>query len=129
MELKIKLAIEAHEGHATNCPPLFEGIDYSYWKMHMKYYIQSVDYQYWERIESGDYTTTSDKDQWTTTDKAEFWKNALTMTILQYGLFRDEFNKISMCSTAKEIWDKLEVTYEGTSRGERDQDKSSHHLV
>ena len=38
------------------------------------------------------------------------------MTILHYELFRNEFNRISMCSTAKEIWDKLEVTYEGTSK-------------
>ena len=55
--------MEAREGYATNRPPLFEGTDYSYWKMHIKYYIQSVDYQCWERIESGDYTTTSDRDQ------------------------------------------------------------------
>ena len=54
--------MEAREGHATNRPPLFEGIDYSYWKMRIKYYIQSVDYQCWECIESGDYTTTSDRD-------------------------------------------------------------------
>ena len=82
----------------------------------MKYYIQSVDYQCWERIKSGDYTTTSDRDQWTTIDKVEFWKNVLTITILHYGLSRNEFNRISVCSTAKKIWDKLEVTYEGTSR-------------
>ena len=73
----------------------------------MKYYIQSVDYQYWKRIESGDYTITSDRDQWTSTDKAEFCKNALPITVLHCGLFRSEFNRISMCSTAKEIWDKL----------------------
>ena len=82
----------------------------------MKYYIQSVDYQCWEHIESGDYTTTSEKDKWTTTDKEEFRKNALTITILHYGLSRDEFNRINMCSTAKEIWDKLEITYEETFR-------------
>ena len=82
----------------------------------MKYYIQNVDYQCWECIESGDYTTTSDRDQWTSVDKAEFRKNALTITILHCGLSRSEFNRISMCSTAKQIWDKLEVTYEGTSR-------------
>ena len=55
--------MEVREGHATNCPPLFKGTDCSYWKMRMKYYIQSVDYQCWERIESGDYTTTFDRDQ------------------------------------------------------------------
>ena len=82
----------------------------------MKYYIQSVDYQCWERNESGDYTTTSDHDQWTSVDKAKFRKNALTITILHCGLSRSEFNRISMCSTTKEIWDKLEVTYEGTFR-------------
>ena len=69
-----------------------------------------------ERIENGDYTTTSDRDQWTSADKVEFRKNALTITILHCGLFRSKFNRISMCSTAKEIWDKLEVTYEGTFR-------------
>ena len=82
----------------------------------MKYYIQSVDYQCWERIESGDYTTTSDKDQWTSADKTEFRKNALTITILHCGLSRSEFNRISMYSTTKKIWDKLKVTYKGTSR-------------
>ena len=82
----------------------------------MQFYIQSVDYQCWERIESGDYTTTSDRDQWTTINKTKFRKNALTMTILHCGLSRNEFNRISMCSTAKKIQDKLEVTYERTFR-------------
>ena len=92
--------MEAREGNATNRPPLFEGTDYNYLKMRMKYYIQSVDYQCQERIESGDYTT-SDKDQWTTTDKVEFRKNTLIMTILHCNLSRDEFNRISMCSIPK----------------------------
>ena len=36
--------------------------------------------------------------------------------ILHCGLSRDKFNRISVCSTAKKIWDKLEVTYEETSK-------------
>ena len=28
----------------------------------------------------------------------------------------NEFNRISTCNIAKEIWNKLEVTYEGTSQ-------------
>ena len=32
-------------------------------------------------------------------------------------LFRSsEFNRISSCDTAKQIWDKLEVTHEGTNQ-------------
>ena len=28
----------------------------------------------------------------------------------------DEYNKISSCKSAKEIWDKLEIAHEGTSQ-------------
>ena len=41
---------------------------------------------------------------------------ALAITLLHCELSKEEFDQISMCSTAKEIWDKLEITYEGTSR-------------
>ena len=63
--------MEACEGQATNRPLLFDDNDYNYQKMRMKYYIQSIDYQCWERIESENYATTSKKEDWTTNDKAE----------------------------------------------------------
>lgn len=28
----------------------------------------------------------------------------------------NEYNKVSICKSAKEVWNKLEVTYEGTSQ-------------
>ena len=31
------------------------------------------------------------------------------------GLDSKEYKRISSCDSAKEIWDKLEVTYEGTN--------------
>src|ERR1700732_5611262 len=34
---------------------------------------------------------------------------------MQCALTSYEFDKVSSCSTAKEMWDKLETTYEGTS--------------
>ncbi|KAK8500262.1 hypothetical protein V6N12_029979 [Hibiscus sabdariffa] len=41
--------------------------------------------------------------------------NAKAMHILFCALFPDEYAKMSTCSSAKEIWDKLEVIHEGTS--------------
>lgn len=38
------------------------------------------------------------------------------MNILYCCLNTDEFNGISMCFSAKDIWDALEDTHEGTSQ-------------
>ena len=38
------------------------------------------------------------------------------MHILYCGLDANEYNRICACESAKEIWDKLVVTYEGTSQ-------------
>ena len=42
--------------------------------------------------------------------------NDKAMNLLYCALDAQEFNKISSCISAKEIWDKLEVTYEGTNQ-------------
>src|SRR3954467_11867339 len=42
--------------------------------------------------------------------------NAKAMNALFWALERNEFNRVSNCQTAHEIWHILEVTYEGTSR-------------
>ena len=42
--------------------------------------------------------------------------NAKAMNLLYCALDANEFNRISTCTTAKEIWDKLQVTHEGTTQ-------------
>ncbi|VFQ83856.1 unnamed protein product [Cuscuta campestris] len=46
--------------------------------------------------------------------KVENYAKAINM--LYYAVNPDDYRKISCCSTAKEMWDKLEVTYEGTDQ-------------
>ena len=41
--------------------------------------------------------------------------NAKVMNILYCALDPNEFNCASTCESVKEIWDKLEVTHEGTN--------------
>ncbi|WP_374695630.1 hypothetical protein ACEW7V_01290 [Areca yellow leaf disease phytoplasma] len=42
--------------------------------------------------------------------------NAKAMNLLYYALDPNEFNRIFTCNSTKEIWDKLEITHEGTSQ-------------
>ena len=37
------------------------------------------------------------------------------MSILYCGLSKGDYNSISSCKTAKQIWTRLEVTHEGTT--------------
>ncbi|VFQ91238.1 unnamed protein product, partial [Cuscuta campestris] len=41
---------------------------------------------------------------------------AKEINMLYCAVNPDDYRKISCCSTAKEMWDKLEVTYEGTDQ-------------
>ena len=40
------------------------------------------------------------------------------MKLLYYALSASKFNRIFTCSSAKEIWDRPEVTHEGTNQVE-----------
>ncbi|XP_033513765.1 uncharacterized protein [Nicotiana tomentosiformis] len=42
--------------------------------------------------------------------------NAKAKYLLCNAISREEYEKISSCETAKEMWDKLEITYKGTNK-------------
>ena len=42
--------------------------------------------------------------------------NAKVMNVLYCILDTNEFNRISICMSAKKIWDRLEVTHEGNNQ-------------
>ena len=55
------------------------------------------------------------EEDWDENDMKMDELNVKAMNLLYCALDSNEFNRISTCNTAKEIWDKLEVTHEGTS--------------
>ena len=55
------------------------------------------------------------KDQCSSANWDKLTKNSRVKRILYCGLNVDEYNRISTCDTAKQTWNKLIVTYEGTS--------------
>ena len=113
------------EGQSTNRPPLFNGSNYTYWKARMKIFIQALDYDMWSIIVNGPHTptkiidgeeSTKPEKKWDEVDKKLAQLNAKAMNVLYCALDANEFNRISTCASAKEIWDRLEVTHEGTNQ-------------
>ena len=113
------------EGQSIARPPMFNGSDYAYWKARMKIYLVSVDYDVWDIIETG-YTpptetvngivTPKPKSRWDANDKKLYSIDSKAMNALICALDKTEYNRISHCNTAQEIWHTLEVTHEGTSQ-------------
>ncbi|XP_058009141.1 uncharacterized protein LOC131183130 [Hevea brasiliensis] len=90
----------------------------------MRNFIQSVDIDAWRIIKNGPHVPQKNGTGTTKVPKHEDeyddndWKkisiNAKAINILHCSLDLNEYNRVSGCQSAKQIWDKLEVTYEGT---------------
>ncbi|MQM22314.1 hypothetical protein Taro_055364 [Colocasia esculenta] len=111
------MAAQGHfEGQSVNRPPLLDGEDYTYWKTRMEYFLQGLDYQIWSIVEEGDLLVTNERDKWTEDDKKNISLNCKAKSILCCALSKKEFNRISACKSAMEMWEKLRIMYEGTDK-------------
>ncbi|XP_070017484.1 uncharacterized protein [Nicotiana sylvestris] len=50
------------------------------------------------------------------TNRKAVEKNYRTKKILMCGIGPDEYNRVSACDTAKEIWEALQTAHEGTTQ-------------
>ncbi|MQM14494.1 hypothetical protein Taro_047425 [Colocasia esculenta] len=111
------MAAQGHsEGQSVNRPPLFDGEDYTFWKTRMEYFLQGFDFQIWSIEEEGDLLVTNEKDKWTEDDRKKISLNYKAKSILCCTLSKNEFNRVSVCKSAMEMWEKLRITYEGTDK-------------
>ena len=104
------------EGHSIARPPLFNGSDYTYWKTRMRIFLISMDFELWSIVENGFQKSSLPMSEWNESEKKVFALNAKAMNALFCALDKNEFNRVSMCDSAFDIWRTLEVTHEGTSR-------------
>ncbi|GMI95525.1 hypothetical protein HRI_003221800 [Hibiscus trionum] len=104
------------DSQPTNKPPFFNGVNYAYWKNRMKLFIQAYDLEAWKIIMRGYIAPTSNIESWSVEEDKGFSTNAKAMHLIFCALGPDEYGRVSSCSNAKEIWDKLEVTHEGTNQ-------------
>ena len=81
----------------------------------MRLFVQAYDLEAWKIIISGYTAPTSGMETWNNEENKKFSTNAKAIHLLFCALGPDEYGRISSCSNAKEFWDKLEVTHEGTN--------------
>ena len=82
----------------------------------MMIFLQAVDLMVWQIVESPYTPPTTEFENWTDDAKRKANLNAKGMNALYCAIDQSEFNRISVCSTAHEIWHSLEIIHEGTSK-------------
>ena len=112
------------EGASINRPSLFSGVNYQFWKIRMKIFIESLDRGIWDAIVNDPYVPKTVVDgvtinkpwsEWSDYESKKAQFDCMAKNIITSALNLDEFFRVSQCSSAKEMWDILEVTHEGTS--------------
>jgi len=106
-----------YEREASIRPLIFDGTNFVYWKVRVTAYLQSLGTEVWDIIDTG-YTFPSA----TPTDPAEKKKyetNAKAVNTLLGCLSQSEFVKVMQYKSAKEIWDKIVLSYEGDEQVKR----------
>jgi hypothetical protein len=94
-----------------NFVPAFDGTNYGYWKARMRFFLKSIDC--WGIVEAG-WTKPEDATPELVPQKNACLSNDKALHALCQALYPSKFTKISNCKSAKEAWQILETTYEGT---------------
>ena len=103
-----------HRKQSLIIPPLFDSINYAYWKVCMRAFLQSLDEKVWQVVEIG---WTKPKEALANWDDAKIKAtnfNSRALNALFSAVTNEEFKKISFTEIAKEAWTILQTTYEGT---------------
>ena len=98
-----------HEKEGFIRPPIFDGINFVYWKVRTTAYLQSLGTDVWEIME-GRYTFPSA----IPTDvvgKKQYETNAKVVNTFLGSLSPSKFVKVTQLKSAKEIWDKIILSY------------------
>ena len=101
---------------SLNVPPFFDGNNYAFWKVQMRAFLCSIDDIFWDAIEAGWTRLEATKSTWDKVALAAANANSKTLNAIFCSVSPDEFYRISHITVAKEAWEILEPTYEGTKK-------------
>ena len=89
-------------GQSLIVPPLFDGINYAYWKVSMRAFLQSLDVNVSQAVKIGWTKSKEAPADWDDAKiKAAFF-NSKALNVLFSAVTNEEFKKISSTETAKE---------------------------
>ena len=102
------------DGTTSIKPPLFNGSNLMFWKIRVRSYLQSMGVDIWAIVEQGyQYPAAVPTDP---TEKKNYETNAKAVNALLGSLTESEFVKVMQLNIAKEIWDKIILSYEGDAK-------------
>ena len=107
--------------YSNNYPPLLHGAEnYNDWKFRMKIFLQRDAFE-WDAVENGFTIPMKEGKPKSLKDLSPEEVNAMNsnakaMNSLLNGMVATELRKVSACTTAKQIWDTIKVSHEGTSK-------------
>ncbi|XP_075095489.1 uncharacterized protein LOC142173744 [Nicotiana tabacum] len=115
------------EGQSTYRPPRFNGQYYGLWKIRMHDFIMVEDSKLWDVICDGPFvpmktigespvTVPKTRKEYNNAERKAIEKNFRAKKILVCGIRPDEYNGISACQSAKEIWEALQTAHEGITQ-------------
>ncbi|XP_070022993.1 uncharacterized protein [Nicotiana sylvestris] len=126
------------KGQSTYRPPRFNGQYYGWWKTRMHDFMMVEDSELWDIICDGPYVPMKKLEEtgpmvpkgrkdYSDIDRKVVEKNYRAKKILMCGIGPDEYNRVSACDTAKEIWEALQTAHEGTTQVK--QSRHAHHGI
>ena len=101
---------------SLSAPPYFDGSNYAFWKVRMRAFLCSIDDSVWDAVEIGWIRPKAAKSTWDKVALAVANANNKALNAIFCGVSPDEFHRISHITIAKEVWQILETTYEGTKK-------------
>ena len=102
-------------GDSRLFPPTLDGTNYAVWKVRIEAYTMGKKHEVWSMMVNG-----VDKEYKEFT-KEELEFNGSAKNIIFASISDNLFHQVSSCSKAKEMWDKLKTTHEGTQQQKDNQ--------
>ena len=101
---------------SLNAPPYFDDSNYAFWKVRMMAFLCSIDESVWDAVDVGWTRSELEKSTWHKAALISTNTNSKALNAIFYGVSSYEFHRISHITIAKEAWQILETTYEGTKK-------------
>ena len=101
---------------SLNALSYFDGSNYAFWKVKIMAFLCSIDEIVWDVVDVGWARPEAAKSTWDMAALAAANANSKALNAIFCGVSPDEFHRISHITIAKEVWQILETTYEGTKK-------------
>ena len=107
---------EMDQSQSLNAPSYFDGSNYAFWKVRMRAFLCSIDDSVWDAVNISWTRLEAAKSTWDKAALATLNANRKALNAIFCGVSLDEFHRISHIIIAKEAWQILETSYEGTKK-------------